>query len=89
MHHGANERGLGYAFSEVGRWVDHMCDDDDYPITQCDWQLHCLSLLFFYLTFSMYTQEDWNEKSSVKCNPYSYAKTLAEKLAWEYANVSK
>jgi len=33
----------------------------------------------------IFTEEDWNLTSSVKHQPYSYSKTLAEKLAWEMA----
>lgn len=32
------------------------------------------------------TESYWNENSSLKVNPYSYSKTLAEKKAWEIAN---
>ena len=32
------------------------------------------------------TEEVWNTTSSLKNNPYSYSKTLAEKEAWEIAN---
>jgi nucleoside-diphosphate-sugar epimerase len=31
----------------------------------------------------IFTEADWNFSSSVKHQPYSYSKTLAEKLAWE------
>jgi dihydroflavonol-4-reductase len=31
------------------------------------------------------TEEQWNTTSSLKHNPYSYSKTLAEKKAWEMA----
>jgi len=31
-----------------------------------------------------YTEEDWNETSSVNRNPYYYSKMLAERSAWEY-----
>ena len=30
------------------------------------------------------TEEDWNELSSLKRNPYFYSKTLAEKAAWSF-----
>lgn len=33
----------------------------------------------------IFTEEDWNFSSSVNHQPYSYSKTLAEKLAWEMA----
>ncbi len=33
----------------------------------------------------IFTEEDWNFSSSVEHQPYSYSKTLAEKLAWEMA----
>ena len=33
----------------------------------------------------IFTEEHWNFSSSVKHQPYSYSKTLAEKLAWEMA----
>lgn len=32
-----------------------------------------------------YTEEQWNESSSLEHNPYSYSKTVAEKRAWEMA----
>jgi dihydroflavonol-4-reductase len=32
----------------------------------------------------VYTEEDWNETSSLTRNPYYYSKTLAERSAWEY-----
>jgi dihydroflavonol-4-reductase len=32
----------------------------------------------------VYTEEDWNETSSLTRNPYFYSKTLAERSAWEY-----
>jgi len=31
-----------------------------------------------------YTEEDWNELSSLKRNPYYYSKMLAERSAWDY-----
>ncbi|TCD46971.1 SDR family oxidoreductase [Chlorobium sp. N1] len=31
-----------------------------------------------------YTEEDWNERSSLARNPYHYAKTMAERAAWEF-----
>ncbi|MDP8304903.1 MAG: aldehyde reductase [Candidatus Chlorobium antarcticum] len=30
------------------------------------------------------TEEDWNTRSSLKRNPYHYAKTMAERAAWEF-----
>ena len=30
------------------------------------------------------TEDDWNTKSSLERNPYYYAKTLAERAAWEF-----
>lgn len=33
----------------------------------------------------IFTEEHWNTTSSTKHQPYSYSKTLAEKLAWEMA----
>lgn len=33
-----------------------------------------------------YTESQWNESSSVKHRPYSYSKTVAERLAWEIAD---
>ena len=32
----------------------------------------------------VYTEADWNERSSLQRNPYYYSKTLAEKAAWEF-----
>ena len=32
----------------------------------------------------VYTEEDWNETSSLTRNPYFYSKTLAERSAWDY-----
>lgn len=32
-----------------------------------------------------YTEEQWNESSSLEHNPYSYSKTIAEQRAWEMA----
>ncbi len=32
-----------------------------------------------------FTEKDWNTSSSLKQNPYSYSKTLAEKKAWQLA----
>ena len=33
----------------------------------------------------IFTEADWNEKSTETLNPYAYSKTLAEKRAWELA----
>ena len=33
----------------------------------------------------VFTEENWNTQSSLKHNPYSYSKTLAEKEAWKMA----
>jgi len=32
----------------------------------------------------VYTEADWNSKSSLSRNPYSYSKTLAERSAWDF-----
>jgi dihydroflavonol-4-reductase len=32
----------------------------------------------------VYTEADWNEKSSLTRNPYYYSKTLAERAAWDF-----
>lgn len=32
-----------------------------------------------------YDEDDWNESSSLKRNPYYYAKVLAERAAWDFA----
>jgi len=32
----------------------------------------------------VYTEADWNEKSSLTRNPYYYSKTLTERAAWNY-----
>jgi nucleoside-diphosphate-sugar epimerase len=37
----------------------------------------------------IFTEEHWNFSSSVNHQPYSYSKTLAEKLAWEMAKNQK
>jgi len=37
----------------------------------------------------VYTEEDWNETSSLTRNPYYYSKTLAERSAWEYVEKEK
>ena len=37
----------------------------------------------------VFTEKHWNFSSSVKHQPYSYSKTLAEKLAWEMAEAQK
>ncbi|MFV1999571.1 MAG: SDR family oxidoreductase [Acidimicrobiia bacterium] len=34
----------------------------------------------------IYTEEDWNSKSSLSRNPYSYSKTLAERSAWDFVD---
>lgn len=34
----------------------------------------------------VYTEEDWNETSSLKRNPYYYSKTMAERAAWDFIN---
>lgn len=33
----------------------------------------------------VFTEEDWNEASSLKRNPYYYSKVLAEKAAWDFS----
>jgi dihydroflavonol-4-reductase len=33
----------------------------------------------------LYTEEDWNVKSSVKRNAYHYSKTVSERLVWDFA----
>jgi len=33
-----------------------------------------------------YTEEDWNEKSSLTRNPYYYSKTVAERSAWQFVD---
>jgi nucleoside-diphosphate-sugar epimerase len=35
------------------------------------------------LSISSFTEKEWNETSSVKHQPYSYSKTIAEKEAWK------
>jgi len=35
----------------------------------------------------IFTEDVWNTSSSLKNNPYSYSKTVAEQQAWEIANV--
>ncbi len=32
----------------------------------------------------IYTEADWNEKSSLTRNPYHYSKTVAERAAWDF-----
>lgn len=32
----------------------------------------------------VYTEADWNTKSSLSRNPYYYSKVLAEKAAWKF-----
>lgn len=39
----------------------------------------------FQTEHGIFTEKHWNFSSSVKHQPYSYSKTLAEKLAWEIA----
>ncbi|MEQ9434286.1 NAD-dependent epimerase/dehydratase family protein [Hyphomonas sp.] len=34
----------------------------------------------------VFTEDDWNETSSLKHNPYAYSKTLAEREAWSIAD---
>jgi dihydroflavonol-4-reductase len=36
-----------------------------------------------------FTEEDWNETSSIEHAPYSYSKTLAERKAWEIAGAQE
>lgn len=36
----------------------------------------------------VYTEQDWNERSSLQRNPYYYSKTLAEKAAWDFTQQS-
>ena len=36
------------------------------------------------LPHQTYDESDWNEKSTLKRNPYYYSKTLAEKAAWDF-----
>jgi len=37
----------------------------------------------------IYTEEDWNETSSLDRNPYYYSKVLAERAGWNYVNEKK
>lgn len=37
----------------------------------------------------VYTENDWNEKSSLQRNPYYYSKVLAEKAAWKFVEEEK
>lgn len=37
----------------------------------------------------VFSESDWNEKSSLTRNPYFYSKTLAEKAAWNFVNDQK
>eukprot|EP01115_Flamella_aegyptia_P014593 TRINITY_DN837_c0_g1_i1.p1 TRINITY_DN837_c0_g1~~TRINITY_DN837_c0_g1_i1.p1 ORF type:complete len:63 (-),score=11.93 TRINITY_DN837_c0_g1_i1:133-321(-) len=37
----------------------------------------------------MYTEDDWNEESDLKRNPYYYSKTMAEKSAWNFIEKKK
>jgi dihydroflavonol-4-reductase len=32
----------------------------------------------------LFTEADWNEKSSLKRNPYAFSKTQAEKACWDF-----
>jgi len=34
----------------------------------------------------VYTEDDWNETSSLTRNPYYYSKTLAERAAWDFVD---
>ncbi|MDX1452834.1 MAG: aldehyde reductase, partial [Oleiphilaceae bacterium] len=34
----------------------------------------------------VFSEADWNEKSSLQRNPYYYSKTLAEKAAWDFVD---
>ena len=36
-----------------------------------------------------YTENDWNESSSLTDNPYAYSKTVAEKAAWKFMEEKK
>eukprot|EP01080_Neovahlkampfia_damariscottae_P006606 gene6606-10769_t len=36
-----------------------------------------------------YTENDWNETSSLTDNPYAYSKTMAEKEAWKFMDEKK
>jgi len=37
----------------------------------------------------VYTEDDWNEESSLTRNPYYYSKKLAEECAWNFVNEAK
>lgn len=37
----------------------------------------------------IYTEADWNSKSSLTRNPYYYSKTLAERAAWDFIDSEK
>ncbi|MFV1969854.1 MAG: SDR family oxidoreductase [Acidimicrobiia bacterium] len=37
----------------------------------------------------VYTEADWNEKSSLERNPYYYSKTLAERAAWDFIDTEQ
>lgn len=37
----------------------------------------------------IYSEDDWNSKSSPEHNPYHYSKTEAESLAWKYAGANE
>lgn len=36
------------------------------------------------MPLEVYTEEDWNEESTIKTAPYNYSKTSAEKWAWDF-----
>ena len=35
----------------------------------------------------VFTEDDWNEKSSLERNPYYYSKTEAEQAAWDFVKI--
>jgi len=37
----------------------------------------------------VYTEKDWNEKSSLTRNPYYYSKTMAERAGWDFIKENK
>jgi len=37
----------------------------------------------------VFTEQDWNTRSSLQRHPYHYSKTLAERAAWEYIEQNK
>lgn len=43
-----------------------------------------LPMRLAWLTVQVYTENDWNETSSLSRNPYYYSKKLAEKAAWDW-----